>query len=393
MGKPKKTQKYEARAIYKKINEEYVNIFTEEERRIATKLQSALHNSYNPNFENIIRQILTEENQPIEILSKIAPLILVREEERTGETIQLTPENISRYDLLKELLEKKLIDPNYLFSNGSTLFHILAVLDKHEIEDLLKLAIEHGYDVNKKDKNGNTILHLAISCPYRARNLKNFLYALDKNFNYSTTNNDGYDIFEYYDHILKNINENNPKNSNWRWYLYRLDNDDSDYIHTSGHFQNIVNHILGTNLIEELNKINFKVNRLHKFLSIFGSKYTEYKTNEKDSNQELRNQINARNKEYNQRKETVLDILKECFFNFADDIFKFIIDNELTPTFSIIYTNLLAIHHEQINKDYLSLPPTSNKLFLTFIELFKLEYGCNKEIGANIPRILKVTEQ
>lgn len=417
-------EKTNARTIYNGILKEYetvlLNNCTVEEKTVANKIKTAINDialsNSNPgdpeiiktkieeDFEKVISQILNGGVYTKESLSKIMSLILFEKIKEEKEFTKGPRINRNFYAIRSSSYEKlfikfigeDLVDLNYTFSNNSTIFHFLIIFDE-PYHELLKLAIQHNYNVNIKDTQGNTIVHLAISCPHCAESLESLLKLLGDKFNYNAVNNIMKNIYEYYKFILQSIDCATDKM--WYYALSKIDRPWLGYDKGYGYnyLEKLIKNLIPStraffikdeNLKSTLNKLNHKINRLITFLNFSNLQFIPYVVNPNDTNESLRNQIDERQRQLEYLKE---EALKYCFPGYENDILEFILNGTITPTFNVVYSTLLARHGANINKELLMLPLTQDKIFLIFTNLFKLECRYNKVVGDVISRKLEVT--
>jgi ankyrin repeat protein len=86
------------------------------------------------------------------------------------------------YNNIIRLIMDKGIDINRITNNDQTLMHLARSIDT------IKLLIQEGYDINATDNDGNTILHLAVKNKYHAQLLR---FILTNGIDTNITNNDG----------------------------------------------------------------------------------------------------------------------------------------------------------------------------------------------------------
>ena len=240
---------------------------------------------------------------------------LVNTKDQKNETFLSYAIKRKNIDIAELILTSPILDLLFQDTKGNSYLHLAVI---YQLDNIIKLLLKKGININLQNNNGNTPLHFA----YNTGDIKFIALLIENNADLNIKNNDGLIPEEIRkdslnDNINLNKNLDKSNNSNDIKANDYNNNNNEEYDNTLLSDKNKINKTIQMNWDDTNNKTHSSKNNTLKY-SLVNFSYSD----DDDNNEEEKNNINDGEKQIDDEKKSHTDNTKEKTDNLkSSDIF------------------------------------------------------------------------
>ena len=239
---------------------------------------------------------------------------LVNTKDQKNETFLSYAIKRKNIDIAELILTSPILDLLFQDTKGNSYLHLAVI---YQLDNIIKLLLKKGININLQNNNGNTPLHFA----YNTGDIKFIALLIENNADLNIKNNDGLIPEEIRKDSLNdniNLNKNLDKSNNSNDIKANdYNNNNEEYDNTLLSDKNKINKTIQMNWDDTNNKTHSSKNNTLKY-SLVNFSYSD----DDDNNEEEKNNINDGEKQIDDEKKSHTDNTKEKTDNLkSSDIF------------------------------------------------------------------------